>query len=231
MKKCLLFMLAALGCGSLFAQTGKPIRVKAGDDVAQAYSPHGFYRFPQFSKATLFFNNGAQSNTALFNYNVLSGNMQFLNNKDTLDLGGLASLDSVVFEKNVYAYKNGFYEVVGSIDSVKLLKKILIRTQLENIGAYGIPNSTASIVNMRTFTSTLGVYNLVINQDILLTENITWFFVKGNNEMVKASKSNLLKLLSSERQKAVEMYLGKNKTSFEKEADLKKLIDALAVIN
>jgi hypothetical protein len=228
MKYYLVFSLLLLNCFSMVAQTGKPIRVRAGEDIAKAYSSNGFYRFPQFGKATLYYRTGAQSSTVLFNYNLLSGNMQFISKSDTLDLGGLTGLDSIVFDNASFVYNNGFFEVVGKVDSLKLLKRVQIKTQLENIGAYGIPNSTASIVNMRNFTSSTGVYSLVINQDILLIENIGWFFVTGNDGMIKASKSNLFKSLSKEKQKTAEMYLGQNKTNFEREGDLRKLMDALA---
>lgn len=229
-KYSLLFAALFVNYCFALAQTGKPIRVKAGEDVAQAYSSHGFYRFPQFGKATLFFKNGGQNGATVFNYNVLSGNMQFVGPKgDTLDLGGANTIDSIVFEKNMFLFNEGYMEVVATVDSVKLAKKTVVKTQLENIGAYGLPNSTSSITNIKSFTSNSGVYNLIINQDVLLIENISWFFTTGgNNVPVKASKSNLLKLLSPEKQKAAEAYLKQNKTNFEREADLKKLMDAVA---
>ena len=106
--------------------------MKAGEDVAQAYSPQGFYRFPQFSKAILYFKGGGQNTGVLFNYNVLSGNMQFISPKgDTLDMGNTAGLDSIVFEKNVFIYNNGFMEVAANTDSIKLVKKLLLKTQVE----------------------------------------------------------------------------------------------------
>jgi hypothetical protein len=229
MKHYFLFFLAVgLHCEILFAQPGKTIRVKAGEDVAQAYSPQGFYRFPQFSKATLYFKDGGRNSGALFNYNVLSGNMQFINQAgDTLDMGGAAKIDSIVFEKNVFLYNDGFLEVVAFSDSLRLLKKLVLKTQVENIGAYGQPNATASIVNIKTYAAGTGVFNLIINQDVVVTENISWFFTNGNNIIVKASKGNLPKLLPAEKLSKAEAYLKQNKTNFDKENDLKKLLEAL----
>ena len=229
MKHYLLFFLAALLNCNLFAQTGQSIRVKAGEDVAQAYSPQGFYRFPQFSNAALFFKGGGRNSGVRFNYNVLSGNMQFIGqNGDTLDMVAAASLDSIVFEKNVFLYNEGFMEVVAHSDSLKLLKKMIVRTQVENIGAYGLPSATASIVNIKSISAGTGVYNLVINQDVVLSENISWFIINGNNKMIKANKANLLKLLPAGKQTKAEAYLKQNKTNFESENDLKKLIEAIA---
>jgi hypothetical protein len=230
MKYCVLFFLAAfLNYNLALAQTTRPMRIKAGEDVAQAYSPYGFYRFPQFGQAKLYFKDGGRNNGKQFNYNILSAALQFIGPKgDTLDLAGQENIDSVVFTGSTFLYNDGFMEIVATADSIALLKKIIIRTQTENIGAYGMSNSTASIVSMRTYSSGTSVYNLVLNQDIVLTEVVSWFFTGGNKNIVKATKTNLLKLLPAEKQTKAEAYLKENKTSFEKEADLKKLIAAIA---
>jgi hypothetical protein len=227
MKYLVLFSLAACITSISMAQ-GKSIRVKAGDDLAQAYSPNGFYRFPQFFKALVYSRNGGRSSGPLFNYNLLSGNMQFINAAgDTLDMGNPENFDSLVFDKSVFVYKDGFMEMVASNDSLRLLKKLVLRAQTENIGAYGLPNSTASITNMKNFTTGSSVYNLVINQDVVLDENVTWFFSSGGNT-VKANKSNLLKILPVDKAARAEAYLRQNKTNFEKETDLRKLMAAIA---
>ncbi len=226
--KSYLYILALLSSNFLFAQA-KTMRVKAGDDIAQAYSSHGFYRFPQFGSATLYYKSGGQSFGQQFNYNILSGSLQFIGPKgDTLDLAGPSDIDSIVFEGNVFLYNEGFLEKAASADSIVLLKKIVIRTQTENVGAYGMPNSTASIVNFKNFTTGTGVYNLVMNQDVVVTESVYWYFSVGNSEVLKSSKANLLKLLPAKKQSTAEMYLKQNKTNFEKEGDLKKLMAAIA---
>jgi hypothetical protein len=230
MKYYFLFLFSLSFCSKeASAQSGRTIRVKAGDDLAQAYSSHGFYRFPEFNKATLYFKGGKRNEGKLFNYNIISANLQFIGPKgDTLDLSGQVNMDSIVFEKNTFVYINGFMEVVGRADSVTLLKKITLKTQVESIGAYGISNSTASIDNIKTYSNGVGVYNLILNQDVVLIESVTWSFADNNNNLVKASKSSLLKLLSSAGQAKADAYLKQNKTNFEKEADLKKLMEAIA---
>jgi len=50
----LLLLTGLIFSATLFGQYRKTIFVKAGDDVAQAYSPSGFYRFPQFTAASLY---------------------------------------------------------------------------------------------------------------------------------------------------------------------------------
>ncbi|MDP4263586.1 MAG: hypothetical protein Q8941_13750 [Bacteroidota bacterium] len=211
------------------AQSTRTIRVKAGDDLAQAYSSHGFYRFPAFSKATLYYKGGSRNEGQLFNYNILSGNMQFVGPKgDTLDLGGQANIDSAVFDKTSFLYNDGWMEVAARADSLALLKKIIIKTQVENIGAYGVASATASIDNIKSYSTGTGVYNLVLNQDVVIVENISWFFKDQNKNITKASKSVLLKSLSAPARAKADAYLKQNKVNFEKEADLRKLMQAVA---
>lgn len=229
MKYCVLFSIAIFFPFTLvFSQGKRSIRVKAGDDLAQAYSPQGFYRFPQFSKAVLYFHGVNGNSGPLFNYNVLSGNMQFISPaKDTLDMANTATLDSIVFDQTVFYHnRDGFMEVLASSDSVKLLKKLVIKAQVESIGAYGLSNNTSSIASLKSFYTGTGVFNLVVNQDVVLEEFVNWFFASGNN-VVKANKSNLLKLLSPDKGAKAESYLKQNKINFEKEEDLKKLVIAI----
>ncbi len=229
MKYCLLLILLFfIVAHSVVAQPGRAIRVKAGEDVAQAYSPHGFYRFPEFNKAILYFNGNRRKSDILFNFNLYSGSMQFINPKgDTLDLVNTPAPDSVVFEKNSFIYNNGFLEVVAQSDSLRLLKKLVLKTQGENIGAYGQPNPTGSITSVAKISIGAAVYSLIVNQDVVLTEDINWFFMPGKNVAVKATKANLLKLLPVEKQAKAEAYFKQNKVSFDRENDLKNLLEAI----
>jgi hypothetical protein len=213
----------------MLAQSRRSIRVKAGEDIAQAYSPQGFYRFQQFSKAILFFKGDDQNIGQQFNYNILSGTLQFLNSAgDTLDIDAPANIDHVVFEKNVFVYNHGFMEVVSHTDSIILLKKIIIKTRVEKIGALGLPTQSAAIDNISIYSTGTNVYNFIINADVVVTENVYWYWMDKNNNILKATKENLLKLLAAGRQSTAETYMKQNKINFEKETDLKELMANLA---
>jgi hypothetical protein len=227
MKYCLLLFLAVVNYNLAFSQSVRSIRTKAGDDVAQAYSPSGFYRFSQFSEAKLCFKTGDKKTGILFNYNLFSGQMQFISPRgDTLDVAHAADIDSIVFAKNVFLFNDGFMEVIAQNDSLRLLKKVVLKTDVEKIGAYGMPSSTAAINSYTTYSSGSNVYNLVLNQDVILIEHNYWFFLSGKT-ILKANKTNLLDLLPAQKQANAQSYLKQNKTSFEKENDLKKLMEAI----
>jgi len=213
----------------MFAQSRRSIRIKAGENIAQAYSPNGFYRFPQFSKATLFYKGGTRNTGEQFNYNILSGTMQFINPAGKIfDIGDPANIDSVVFENTVFVYNDGFMEIIFHTDSIILFKKIIIQTREEKIGALGLPAQSSSIDNISIYSGKTDAYNLTINADIVVTENVYWYLMDNNHNILKATKGNLLKLLSAGRQSAVETYMKQNKINFENENDLKKLMANLA---
>ena len=229
MKKILLVAITVLLVECVQSQTRRSVRVRAGEDIAQAYSKHGFYRFPSFSKAKLYFRSGGHNEGVQFNYNILSSSLQFIGPKgDTLEVAGLAGIDSVVFEKGTYYFADGLVELAGKAGPLRLVKKTTIKLQAENIGAYGQPNPTSSIVNYNTYFSGINVYNLSVNQDVVIVETTNWFFLDEKNMLHKTSKSTLLSLLPDAMRSAAESYLKDNKTQFDKEADLQRLIAALS---
>jgi hypothetical protein len=230
MKHLVFFILPLLLLSNLmFAQSRRSIRVKAGEDIAQSYSPNGFYRFPKFSKATLFYKGGTQKAGQQFNYNILSGTMQFIDPAGKIfNIGDPANIDSVVFENTVFIQNDGFMEIVSRTDLIILLKKIIIKTREEKIGALGLPAQSSSIDNISIYSAETNAYNLTINADVVVTENVSWYWMDNNHTLLKASKGNLLKLLPAERQGAAETYIKENKINFENENDLKQLMVNLA---
>jgi hypothetical protein len=228
MKYSLLYLILFLCTTQLLSQPRKEVRVRAGADIAKAFSPQGFYRFPEFGKATLYLKGGGKNSDFRFNYNYLSGKMQFIErNGDTLDLGGMDNIDSLVFDKSIYYYQDGFLELVAATDSLMLVKKSVVKMNVENIGAYGTSNATGAIDNYTAFRSGISVYSLVLNQDVVVAQTLSWYWMDRNNNLLKANKGNLVKLVSPASQARIEAYLKANKTNFENEEQLKKLLWSL----
>ena len=211
-----------------FPQARRSIRVAAGEDLAQSYSKQGFYRFANFSNARLYFKTGGINTGMPFNYNLLSGTMQFISpGGDTLEVANTADIDSVIFENGRFYNKEAFMEEVSFASGIRLLKKIEIRIQAENIGAYGQANPTASIINYNSYFSGTNVYNLSINQDIVLVETTSWFLMDHAGKIHKPSRSVVLSLLPDEKKQKVENFLKVRKINFDKEKDLLILMQEL----
>ena len=228
MRSLLFVLLLLIIRNESLAQARRTIRVKAGEDLAKAYSTNGFYKFAEFIPASLYSRSGKKDIGLRFNYNYLSGNMQFISpSGDTLDIGAPASVESILFnDSTLFTYQEGFMERLAQKDSIQLYRKSTIKLQAENIGAYGQPTTTASVINYTSFYTGTNVYNLVVNQDMVIVETLSWFWKKGPT-LLKANTQNLVDLLDQKDKESIVHYTKKNKINTDKESHLIKLLEAI----
>lgn len=231
MKPAGLFVIILFTTLPAFAQYRKSIQVKAGEDAAQAFSPYGFYRFPQFSQGTLYSKNRNGNSSMVFNYNMLSGNMQFINAQgDTMDMVNPGLFDSMMIDKTVFYYKPayGFLEVLAAAYPLKLVKKVQIKMKPAAVGAYDGTSTTSAIKRINQYTIvTTTVYNLTITDDMMIKEAVDWYWQNGTGELMKATKKNLLSLLSPDLQNRAQTLIREKKIDFDRENDLAELVKAL----
>lgn len=229
MKRYLLALLVLTIALDIVAQSRRSISVKAGDDMGEAYSPNGFYRFPQFKKAKLYMNSGAGNSELLFNYNIYLRTIQFISKSgDTLDIANPDVIDSVVFDNTVF-YKtvDGFIELAGQADSIRLAKRTELRFHRENVGGYGTSSASSSISTLQDISRFTVRYGLRLNYDIVIEETVHWYWLSKDNVLQKATKSNLLQLLPADEKRATEDFMKKKKINLEKEKDLHELMAML----
>jgi hypothetical protein len=229
MKKYLLLLCLLSGALFLSAQSRRSISVKSGDDLGEAYSPQGFYRFPQFKKATVYMNTGIGNSQLLFNYNVYSRTIQFISKAgDTLDIANPNVIDSVVFDNTTfYNTTDGFVELAGEADSLRLLKKTVLRFHRENVGGYGTSSASSSVATLQDISRFTVRYGLRLNYDIVIEETVHWYFAVPGSQLQKANKTNLLQLLPASEQQATEDFIKKKKIDLGKEKDLYALMTML----
>lgn len=223
-------VLLLLSCSAtMWAQSRRSISVKAGDDLGEAYSPQGFYRFPEFKKANVYMRTGVGNSSLLFNYHIYSGTIQFISNAgDTLDIANATVVDSVVFDNTVfYNTPDGFIELVDKADSVRLMKRIALRFHRENVGGYGTSSASSSVATLQDISRFTVRYGLRLNYDIIIEETTHWYFAGADGQLQKATKSNLLKLLPASEQQAAEDFMKKKKINLDKEKDLDALMAML----
>jgi len=225
MKKLLLSLILLLFCtGYLAAQNREIIRIKAGQDAASSFSTHGFYRFPVFSDGVVVFKNGSQT-TGKFNYHLLNQEVQFISSSgDTLALADPLSINHITMDSNLFYYAEGYHEVLLNHESLKLTRKIRLDIKSEKIGAYGQASPSGSIRTPNKLILANTGKDLTINQDMIVQKEYTYFWLDKYSTVLKATKGNLLRMLSPDKKRDIEDYLKKNKIDFSKEGDLKKLL-------
>jgi hypothetical protein len=225
MKQISLFLcLSLILCIPSPAQSGRSITVRAGEDIAKAYSPSGFYRFPQFSRAIFYSKEGAGYEGLLFNYNLLADQLQFINKSgDTLQVVNPTVFDSIQIDKSIFYYDHGYLEKVAGTQNLRLVRRTAIKLKPEAVGAYGSSGATAAINQITEYTVGANLYSLVLNQDIVIRVDVDWYWMNQNGTLTRATKNNFLSLLDPSKQESVRTFLKQNKISFAKEDDLVKL--------
>ena len=226
MKKVVLTQLLTLMCFSILsAQTTEVIRIKAGQDIASGFSPHGFYRYPSFNQGTAVFKNGSRT-TARFNYHLLNEEMQFIaSSGDTLALADPYSIKHIYLDSAMFFYSDGYLEVLVNTDALKLARRLRLNTKWEKIGAYGQASPSGSIrTPNKLILGNIGS-NLTLNQDLVIQKEYTFYWLDKYNTVLKATKANLIKLLAPDQKLSIEEFLQKNKIDYRKESDLKKLLE------
>jgi hypothetical protein len=230
-RKVFLLALLLLLFHGMFSQPPEQVRVKAGQDVASTYSPHGFYMFPTFREGVVVFKNGGQTNARL-NYHMLNQEIQFLSiNGDTFALADPFSIKHITIDSSIFYYSEGYLEVVMKDETLMLARKIRLNTTAEKIGAYGQASPSGSIRTPNKLILNNTGKELTINQDIIIQREYTYYWLDKYTTVLKATKANLFRFLSPDKKSIVENYLKKNKIDFSKEADLKRLLQFSLAVN
>lgn len=204
------------------------IRVKAGEDIAQAFSTNGFYRFPEFRNTTFKLKDGKIA-AAKANYNFLYSEIQYINSKgDTMALDGPENMENISIGDVHFIYDKFYMEIVQDADSLKLAKRVVVRINTEKKGGYGESAPAASIDNMRNLFTSSGVYNLSLSYDVTITKTNTFFWLDQKNNASLATQKNIIKMLTSPGKPLVEEYIKQNKIEFNKEESLTLLLQYAA---
>ncbi|QDK80348.1 hypothetical protein EXU85_17760 [Spirosoma sp. KCTC 42546] len=209
------------------AQSTRVIRVKGGISEVRTIPIPDRYRFDQFRDGSILFQNGT-SGTARFNYNVLLGEMQFIDSRgDTLAVADQPTVQLVGIGNTVFWYdqRSGYLEIIGDYTSVKLAVKQGLKTaKNEKLAAYGQSSGSSSITNYQFYLSdNTSVNKLDPKGDLLLIVDKTYFIIDQNKRSNPINKANLLKVFGKHREQVLTYLTGKS-IDFKQETDVKELL-------
>jgi hypothetical protein len=210
--------------------------VKAGSRLRDVISIEDIYEFPSFSKGVVQFKNG-RPGVSKMNYNRYSGEMEFLEGKDTLNLMEKETVKHVTISDSVFYVhpEYGYLQPVAEMKSTILAKKEFIKlVDRQKGGAYGTMNSTSAIDSYTSLVNANGnsVYGgrmleLVANEDMIYRTGILYYFGDEKGNFVHADKKAVLKLYPKKKSFLSE-YLKSHEVDFDKEADLKALLTVIS---
>jgi hypothetical protein len=214
------------------AQTTERIIVKAGDDLGQAISQTGHYRFARFTDGVVTMKYGSKSKTR-FNYHICNGEMQFIDTKgDTLAISQTEYIDNINIGENtkfVFADKF-FHEIVGESPEAKLGKRIRVNIENDRKTGFGKSDPTASQMQLNNVLLNQRTLALSLSYDIEVRKTTSYYWIDKEYNAIPTTKKNSLKLVEKDKQPTLQAFMDENKTNFDNEEDLRKLLAFAATL-
>lgn len=223
-----------MSLAALWAQPAPILRIKGGPNWQRSVPMQERYRYPQFRAGTITYLNG-QTAEGRFNYNILVGEMQFIDAKgDTMALANETTIRSVQVAETAFRYDDryGFLEVVADYQPVKLAMKPIFKTvRAEKNGAYNQSSGTSSITQYKSFIGRTGQLSRLEQEgDVLLEKDVLYLMIDQNNRFYRLNKGSILKVFPKNKAE-IEAYLKAEPIDFKKPEDLKKLLQFCSALS
>ncbi len=226
---CVSFILLSVLCLEISGQETRDFTVGAGESVTDVLSMKEIFLYPEFINGTALNKNGTSSE-ALFNYNIINGEIQFISpRKDTLAVAKPGAVNFFSIASDTFYYSNGYYRKIAGDKNFMLAAMQYTRlADVRKAGPYGTTTSTGSVDNYSSLISstTGGVYKLRVNVETVFTMRCDYFFSNPQDKFVPAKKSNLLKMFPDQEEK-IKKYLKDESIRFNNKEDLVKLTNFL----
>ncbi len=221
MRVSLIIIISVLMNFNLGAQQTRPVIVKAGTRIMDYFPAQERYRYPEFTEGRCILRNGTV-NPGRYNYNFLTGEMEFLRYPDTLSISGKEDIDLITIAADTFYYHNGYLELVRSGSPEVFLKKNIIIKEILKKGAFGVVHRGSS------FESYTGVdprglsYNRIQNEDMVLQNAVFWFFSTHAGVFLRFSRKNVFDAFPDNKD-SIKEYLKSNNIDLESREDILKL--------
>jgi hypothetical protein len=214
-----------LFCASLNSKAQNIITVKAGTRVIDYFPAAERYRYPEFISGMVIFKDNT-SIAARLNYNILTGEVQFIQKNDTLAITNTKAIDNVRILADTFYYDNGYLEVVAGRDpSIMAIKQYIKLVDVKKEGALGTRNSTTNSQTVDyIFNGTM--FNLICQEDLVLSKKTDYYLGNKSSGFFYYTKKNVLKLFP-QKKSAIENFIKHNDVNFRNKVDLLQLTEFL----
>lgn len=206
-------------------QKSNLITVKAGTKVLDYFPVKERYRYTDFSDGQLMFKNGKVS-SGRFNYNILLGEMEFIQSRDTFSISNKKNIGLIVVAQDTFFYDNGYIEMIhGGPVKIGYMQNIKLK-EIQRKGAMGTVNRNSSIDSYNSMSLTGNIYNIVPEEDWVFQKAENYFFSTSEKGFVQFNRKNVIEVFP-QKEDAIKNYLKSNKIDFDSRKDLFKLVDFL----
>ena len=205
----------------LSAQKSEPVTVKAGERVIDHFPFKERYLYPDFTEGKVIFNN-ERTIPNMLNYNILSGEMEFIKSPDTLFIADKKDIKSIIIAQDTFYYYNGYLQIIrdGSL-KVYLRQRIKTKDVLKK-GAFGTTNRSAASDSYSYLTTGPHPIDLTLDEDIVFQKTTEFFFSLSGYDYIPFNKKNIIKSLPG-KEDVIKNWLKSNKIDFESGYDILKM--------
>ncbi len=209
---------------TLPAQKNKIVIVKAGTKVID-YFPYGErYRYPEFVPGQVVLKNG-NSNNLILNYNILYGEIEFIQSGDTLYIAKKKEIRFVVAQ-DTFFFDKGYIEIISGGQLKVGLKQYIKLKDILKKGAYGTTNRGVSIDTYNSVATGGISYDLIPNEDLELQKTLEYYISDLSGGFMLFTKKNAIQLFPG-KEDDIKTYIKSNKVDFDSRDDLIRFADYL----
>ena len=182
MKICVLLLLLLSGWVS--AQNRQVVEAISGEDLSPKVSYQLQFVFPEFRNGEVHFL-GVPKVDGVLNYNILIGEMQFLDNNGVLALANvdrvlLVNIDGRKFYPfNSREFTEELFSIGNSFLRVRYRGRIAKHSKR---GAFGMESSTTSITSYNTLLTDSRAHELNVPENVLISVNNVYYIVGSNGK-------------------------------------------------
>ena len=215
------------------AQNQLVVEATAGADIAKMVSEQMQYLLPEFTNGDVYYL-GSSKGSGQLNYNMILGEMQFMENGQVMSLANVKNVVLVnIGNRRFYRFNDKeFAEELLSTGAVQL--RVRHRATVaphSKKGAYGMESSTSAITSYSSINEGGRQYNLNVAESMLVSMKSYYYLVRTNGKytMIKNTKT-FTKLFPAYRTQ-IEVFVKKRNTRFDKEEDLIALLEYCSKLN
>jgi len=226
MKKCMCILLALVPVW-VSAQKRVIIEAASGEDLTKKTSTQMQYLFPEFTNGTVYYLGSPNGNGKL-NYNMLLGEMQFLENDEVLALANVKSVIVVTIDnRKFYPFnEKEFVEELLSTNKGQLrVRRKGNVAQHSKKAAYGGSSSTSSITSYSSINRDGQYYALTVKEDIMITLNNFYYLVDANGKYIMIKNLKTFTKQFPEHKAQIEAFVKEHNIRIDNENDLKSLLE------
>jgi hypothetical protein len=226
MRKIILAISGLFLCCSLLAQNNESIQVKAGTRIIDSVPFAERYQYPSFTKGKITLNDG-RSNTCMFNLNLLSGEMEFLQGKDTLFIAEKKDINSIVIAKDTFYYHNNYMHLIRNGKLKIYMSQRLGIIDILKKGAMGTINRASASESYSYLVADKSTYSMKIDEDIVLKKTAEFYFSVNGKDYFLFNRKNINKIAPG-KDDVIKEYLKTNNIDFSSKTDIFKLVDFIS---